>query len=167
MISCFLITEVLKLKLEEAIKMLKYGGEYTIKLPREEVWAFITDSQKVVPCIPDLVEHTIEDDKRFQAIVKVGVGPVRGKFKLNCELTPIEPGVVMALPIKGGGMGSGVEMNAKVTLSDTDDGTRLQWECEGAISGPIASLGGRLIDNQAKKIIQRVFENLENAFASV
>jgi uncharacterized protein len=147
--------------------MLKYGGEYTIKLPREEVWEFITDPQKVVPCIPDLIEYTIEDEKRFQTIVKVGVGPVRGKFKLNCELSPIEPGVSMSLPIKGGGMGSGVEMNAEVKLSDTDEGTLLQWECKGVISGPIASLGGRLIDNQAKKIIQKVFENLENAFASV
>ena len=147
--------------------MLKYGGEYTIKLPREEVWKFITDPNKVVPCIPDLIESNIESDNRFQAIVKVGVGPVRGKFKLNCELSPIEPGTAMAMPIKGGGMGSGVEMNAQVKLSDTDDGTLLKWECEGAISGPIASLGGRLIDNQAKKIIQQVFENLETAFASV
>jgi uncharacterized protein len=147
--------------------MLKYGGEYTVKLPREEVWNFITDPHKVGPCIPDLLELNIEDDKRFQAVVKVGIGPIRGKFKLNCELTPIEPGVAMALPIKGGGMGSGVEMNAEVKLSDTDDGTLLKWECVGAISGPIAALGGRLIDNEAKKIIQNVFKNLEDAFASM
>ncbi|EZP77523.1 carbon monoxide dehydrogenase subunit G [Parageobacillus genomosp. 1] len=147
--------------------MLKYGGEYTIKLPREEVWNFITDPHKVVPCIPDLIESNIEGDNRFQAIVKVGLGPIRGKFKLDCELSPIEPGTAMAMPIKGGGMGSGVEMNANVKLSDTDNGTLLKWECEATISGPIASLGGRLIDNQAKKIIQQVFENLEKAFASV
>jgi uncharacterized protein len=147
--------------------MLKYGGEYKIDLPREEVWEFITDPQKVVPCIPDLLESHFEGENRFQAIVKVGVGPVRGKFKLNCELSTVEPGVVMALPINGGGMGSGVDMKAEVTLSDIENGTLLKWECEGAVSGPIASIGGRLIDNQAKKIIQKVFENLEKAFASV
>lgn len=147
--------------------MLKYGGEYTIDMPRQEVWEFITDPHKVGPCIPDLLEFDVQGDNRFRAIVRVGVGPVRGKFELNCELKTVEPEVVMALPIRGGGMGSGVEMNAEVKLSDVDKGTLLQWECEGNVSGPIASLGGRLIDNQAKKIIQKVFANLENAFASV
>ncbi|UQD52063.1 carbon monoxide dehydrogenase [Bacillus methanolicus] len=147
--------------------MLKYGGEYTIELPRDEVWEFITNPQKVGPCIPDLLEFNVESDNRFQAIVRVGIGPVRGKFKLNCELSAVEPGVVMALPIKGGGMGSGVDMKAVVNLSDIDSGTLLKWECDGAISGPIAALGGRMIDNQAKKIIQEVFANLEKAFTAV
>jgi len=147
--------------------LLKYGGEYTINQPREDVWAFITDANKVGPCIPDLLELDVKSENTFMSVVRVGVGPVRGKFELNGELQVVEPEAIMAMPIKGGGMGSGVEMNAEVTLSDVEDGTLLKWQCEGAVSGPIASIGGRLSDNQAKKIIEQVFANLEEAFVSV
>lgn len=147
--------------------MLNYGGEYTVKLSRDEVWTFITDANKVGPCIPDLLELDVTSENAFRAVVRVGVGPIRGKFDLKGELEAVEPKSVMALPIKGGGMGSGVEMNAEVALSDIEEGTLLKWKCEGAVSGPIASLGGRLLDNQAKRIIQEVFANLEEAFVSV
>lgn len=143
--------------------MRTYGGEYTLELPREKVWEFMTDPHRVGPCIPDLLELKVESENRFNARVKVGVGPVRGKFDLACELSAVEPGVVMALPIKGGGMGSGVEMNVEVRLSDVENGTLLKWQCDAVISGPIASLGGRLIDGEARKIIQKVFANFQKA----
>src|SRR5690625_4147949 len=109
--------------------MLNYGGEYTVKLPRDEVWTFITDANKVGPCMPDLLELDVASEKAFRAIVRVGVGPIRGKFDLKGELNVVEPESVMALPIKGGGMGSGVEMNAEVSLRDVEEGTLLNWQC--------------------------------------
>lgn len=42
----------------------------------------------------------------------------------------------------------------------------MKWRCEATISGPIASLGGRLIDGEAKKVTEKVFKNLSNALAT-
>ncbi|SFI71555.1 SRPBCC family protein [Thermoflavimicrobium dichotomicum] len=148
--------------------MRTYQGDFVIDLPRSSVWAFITDPERVGPCIPDLLKLDVESETRFHAVVRVGVGPVRGKFKLSTELTVTEPEVSAELSIRGGGMGSGVDMKAKLTLSDTENGgTKLDWRCDAAISGPVASLGGRLIDNEAKKITEKMFNNLSKALSSV
>lgn len=148
--------------------MRTYQGDFVIDLPRSSVWAFVIDPQRVGPCIPDLLQLDVESDTRFRAIVRVGVGPVRGKFNLLTELTVTEPEVSAELSISGGGMGSRVDMKAQLTLSDTESGgTKLNWRCDAAISGPIASLGGRMIDNEAKKITEKMFTNLREALSSV
>lgn len=147
--------------------MRTYQGEFTIEQPRDKVWAFVTDPHKMGPCIPDLIELNVESETRFRTLVKVGVGPIRGKFDLTSELTVTEPGSAAALSIRGGGMGSGVDMKAEMQLTDVEDGTRLTWKCDVVVSGPIASLGGRLIDGEARKITEKVFANLKEALMNV
>jgi len=145
-----------------------YQGDFVIDLPRSTVWEFVTDPEKVGPCVPDLLKLDVESKTQFHAVVRVGVGPVRGKFKLSTEMNVTEPEVSAELSIRGGGMGSHVDMKAYLTLSDTENGgTKLDWRCDAAISGPIASLGGRLIDNEAKKITEKMFTNLRQALSSV
>jgi carbon monoxide dehydrogenase subunit G len=148
--------------------MRTYQGDFVLDLPRSSVWAFVTDPHRVGPCIPDLLQLDVESETRFLAVVRVGVGPVRGKFNLQTEMTVTEPEVSAELSISGGGMGSRVDLKAQVALSDTENGgTKLSWRCDAAISGPIASLGGRLIDNEAKKITEKMFANLREALSSV
>jgi uncharacterized protein len=147
--------------------MRTYQGEFTIDQPRAKVWKFVVDPNKMGTCIPDLIELNVESENRFRTLVKVGVGPIRGKFDLTSELTVVEPGSKASLSIRGGGMGSGVDMKAEMELSDTEGGTLLQWKCDAVISGPIASIGGRLIDGEARKITEKVFNNLKNALANL
>jgi carbon monoxide dehydrogenase subunit G len=148
--------------------MRTYQGDFVIDLPRPTVWAFVMDPQRMGPCVPDLLKLDVESETRFRTIVRVGVGPVRGKFNMTVEVTVIEPEVAAELSVSGGGMGSRVDMKAKLTLSDTENGgTNLDWRCDAAISGPIASLGGRLIDNEARKITEKLFTNLREALSSV
>lgn len=47
--------------------MRTYEGEFTIEQPREAVWAFVTDPQKIGRCIPDLIELNVENENRFKA----------------------------------------------------------------------------------------------------
>src|SRR5262245_15001406 len=67
---------------------LQYTGEEKIPAGPDTVWAFVTDPDKVGHCFPDVVGVTVKDPTHFDAIVKVGVGPVRGKFTMKVELVP-------------------------------------------------------------------------------
>ena len=55
---------------------------------------------------------TVHDRTHFDAIVKVGVGPVRGKFKFKFELLPDAPARRMDMKISGGGFGSAMDLTA-------------------------------------------------------
>lgn len=140
---------------------LEYNGEELIPAAHEKVWAFVTDPERVGRCMPHVLEVNVQDARHVDAIVKVGVGPVKGKFKFKIELLPAETGRRIDLKISGGGLGSAVDMSAGADLLDAADGeTRLVWGGQAIARGPVAAVGGRVLDAQAKKLITQTFANV-------
>ena len=96
---------------------LQHSGEEKIPASVDTVWAFVTDPEKVGRCLPDVVDVTVQDPTHFEAVVQVGVGPVRGKFKLKMELLP-DPGPRhIDMKMSGGGFGSAVDLTPARTSS--------------------------------------------------
>ena len=140
---------------------LEYKGEELIPADHDKVWSFVTDPDRVGRCLPDVVEVTVHDPTHLDAIVKVGVGPVKGKFKFKIELQPAATHRRIDLKISGGGLGSAVDLTAGADLIDADNGaTRLAWGGEAVARGPVAAVGGRVLDAQAQKLITQTFANV-------
>lgn len=139
---------------------LQYSGTEAIRAPKEQVRQFVLDPNQVGYCLPDLQELQVVDQTYFTAVVKVGVGPVRGRFKLDVELVP--NGDAASINLKGSGMGSGMAMSSEVTLEETAEGTILHWKADASVSGPLASVGGRLLEGQAKKTIEQMFASIRS-----
>lgn len=140
---------------------LTNSGEEQIPAGLDTVWAFVTDPEKVGRCFPDVVDVTVQDATHFDAVVKVGVGPVRGKFNMKVELLPAASKRRLDMKIAGGGFGSAVDMTAGADLIDAGDGTTLlKWAGEAVARGPIAAVGGRVLDAQARKLISQAFGNV-------
>ena len=140
---------------------LEYKGEELIPVGHDKVWSFVTDPDRVGRCLPDVVEVTVHDPTHLDAIVKVGVGPVKGKFKFKIELQPAATQRRIDLKISGGGLGSAVDLTAGADLIDADNGaTRLAWGGEAVARGSVAAVGGRVLDAQAQKLITQTFANV-------
>jgi carbon monoxide dehydrogenase subunit G len=140
---------------------LIHSGEERIPASLDTVWAFVTDPDKVGHCFPDVITVTVQDPRHFEAVVKVGVGPVRGKFTLKVELLPGDSRRRLDMKISGGGFGSAVDMTAGADLVDAGEGTTLlKWSGEAVARGPIAAVGGRVLDSQAQKLIAQAFGNV-------
>ena len=140
---------------------LQYTGEERIPASLDTVWAFVTDPQKVGHCFPDVVDVTVQDATHFEAIVKVGVGPVRGKFKMKVELVPTDSKRRIDMKMSGGGFGSAVDLRSGAEIVDGGDGTTLlKWSGEAEARGPVAAVGGRVLDAQAEKLIAQAFGNV-------
>src|SRR5262245_25505252 len=126
---------------------LEQSGEEHIPASPDVVWAFVTDPHKVGRCFPDVSEITVHDATHFDAIVQVGVGPVRGKFKMKAELIPDAAKRRLEMKISGGGFGSAVDLTAGADIVDNGDGsTTLKWSGQAVPRGPIAAVGGRVLD---------------------
>ena len=142
---------------------LQYSGEEKIPASVETVWAFVTDPEKVGRCFPDVVDVTVQDPTHLEAIVKVGVGPVRGKFKVKVDLIPDPSRHHIDMKMSGGGFGSAVDLTAGADLVDAGDGaTQLKWSGQAEARGPIAAVGGRVLDSEAKKLITKAFGNVRH-----
>ncbi|MCS7059100.1 MAG: carbon monoxide dehydrogenase subunit G [Meiothermus sp.] len=140
---------------------LEYSGQERVQAEADKVWRFIQDPQKVASCLPDLKSVEIKDEKNMVATVGVAVGPVRGTFRFNIELDPRPEENKVMVRLRGGGLGSAVDLTASASITDQGDQTTLlDWQGQATVSGPAASLGGRVLDAQAKKLIQTVFANL-------
>lgn len=137
---------------------LQQRGEEKIPASHGAVWAFVTDPDKVGHCLPDVIELTVHDPTHFDAVVRVGVGPVRGNFKFKMELVPDQSARRIDMKISGGGFGSAVDLTAGADVEDNGDGTTtLKWTGEAEARGPVAAVGGRVLDAQAQKLIGQTF----------
>lgn len=140
---------------------LEYSGREEIPTGLETVWAFVTDPTKVATCVPDVVESTVVDARTADAVVQVSVGPVRGKLKLRITLDPDAAAQHLNMKISGGGFGSVVDVTASADLSAASAAaTALDWKANVAMRGPVATVGGPVIDAQAKRVITQTFENV-------
>jgi carbon monoxide dehydrogenase subunit G len=146
---------------------LQNSGEERIPVDNDKVWAFVTDPGKVGRCFPEVVDVTVQDPTHFEAVVKVGVGPVRGKFKMKVELVPDPSRRRTEMKMSGGGFGSTVDLTAGADLVDAGDGTTLlKWSGQAEARGPIAAVGGRVLDAQARKLIEQAFANVRQQLSA-
>jgi len=142
---------------------LEYHGQEQIPASLDAVWTFVNDPDKVAHCLPDLIDSTVIVPTHFEATVRVGVGPVRGKFKFKFEMRPDAATHRMALKASGGGFGSAMDLDAAADLVPAGEGTTLNWNVEAVIRGPVAAIGGRVLDGQARKLIEQTFANVRTS----
>jgi hypothetical protein len=140
---------------------LEFNGQEVIPKSKDEVWRFITDPKNVAPCLPDVLDYQIVDANAFDATVQVAVGPVRGKFKFKIALDPKPDGSHMNLNISGGGFGSVVDLGAEAEVQGDGSQTTLYWKGSASVRGPVATVGGRVLDAQARRVITTTFANIK------
>jgi len=146
---------------------LQYSGQEKIRANRDAVWAFVNDPARIGRCLPEVIDVSVQDPTHFEATVQVGVGPVRGKFKFKFELQPDDAARRMNMKISGGGFGSAMDLTAGATISDAGDGkTILDWSGQAIARGPVAAVGGRVLDAQAQKLIAQTFANVNAALSA-
>ena len=146
---------------------LQYNGQEQIPADPGAVWAFVNDPAKVANCLPDVIQVTVKDPTHFDAVVGVGLGPVRGKFTFKFELQPDEAARRMNMKIAGGGLGSALDLTAGAdVVPAAGGGTTLNWTGSAVMRGPVAAVGGRVLDAQAQKLIAQTFANVRDKLSA-
>jgi carbon monoxide dehydrogenase subunit G len=138
---------------------MKFNGTVDIKAPRETVWAFVTDPNRVGSCGPGVESIEVVDATHFRARAKVGVGFITARFVVDMELAEQRPPEESVVKAHGQAPGSAVDATARMRLADDGTGgTTMDWEADVNISGTLASVGGRLIEGTADKMIGQTFD---------
>ena len=138
---------------------MRFEGVVDIQAPRDRVWDFLSDPTKVGPCGPGVESIEVVDETHFKATAKVGIGFISARFVTNVEMVDLVPPDRASIKAHGQAPGSAVDAIATVLLSDrAAGGTRLDWNAEVSIAGTLASVGARLIEGTANKMIGQTFD---------
>ena len=138
---------------------MRFEGSVPIRASRERVWAFVIDPQQVGPCGPGVEKIEVVDETHFKATAKVGIGFISARFVVDMEFAERQPPDRALIKAHGQAPGSAVDANAEMRLSDGPDGTTIMdWGADVNIAGTLASLGARLIEGTANKMISQTFD---------
>jgi carbon monoxide dehydrogenase subunit G len=138
---------------------MHFEGTVQINAPRDKVWAFLIDPNQVGSCGPGVESIEVIDDTHFKATAKVGVGFISARFVVNMELVDLEAPDKANIKAHGQAPGSAVDATATMSLSDGEGGgTQMDWLADVNISGTLASVGARLIEGTANKMIGQTFD---------
>jgi len=138
---------------------MQFSGTVEIDAPRDATWEFLTDPNKVSSCGPGVESVEVIDETSFKVRAKVGIGFISAKFVVNmtfAELTAPDRAVIKA---SGQAPGSAVDATGSMNLSGPADGpTTMEWSADVDISGSLASVGARLMEGTASKIVGQTFD---------
>lgn len=141
-------------------------GDYVLPLPRDKVYAALTDPDMLKRCIPGCEELEKVSETEFKAVVRVTVGPVKARFKGRVFLEDLHPPQNYRIRGEGeGGVAGFAKGGAAVTLSEVPEGTKLSYAGDGNVGGKIAQLGQRLLAGTAKKLADKFFANFNAALS--
>jgi uncharacterized protein len=138
---------------------MKFSGTVDIRAPRDRVWSFVIDPNQVGQCGPGVESIEVVDPTHFKATAKVGIGFINARFVSQMEIADQAPPDRAVIKAHGQAPGSAVDATAQMTLSGPPEGpTHMDWSADVALSGTMASLGARLIEGTANKMIGQTFD---------
>ncbi|MDQ7843707.1 MAG: carbon monoxide dehydrogenase subunit G [Armatimonadota bacterium] len=138
---------------------LHYEGMLAIRAGRRQVWGFLVDPHRVSRCLPDVQSLDVLGEGRFRAVVRVGVAFIRGNFTFEVTMRDLQEPAHAVIAGRGSGLGSGVDVTSTVDLADGEGGvTELRWTADVVVSGPLATVGARLLDSTVERKTAELFE---------
>jgi carbon monoxide dehydrogenase subunit G len=140
--------------------------KFIVKAPIKEVWDFAIDPGKLGSCIPGLEKVEQIDDRTYDAIVKVKVGPIGARFKFKVSITEMDPprhlksiaqGADIGLS-KGGNFSQEAEVNLKEISKDE---VEFSYRMVVNVVGRFATFGERIMRAKAKELGSKFAQNVK------
>ncbi|MGH9501956.1 MAG: CoxG family protein [Terriglobales bacterium] len=144
---------------------IKFGGEFEIKRPQDEVYDFLTDPKNFAPLLPDFQGMTQQDATHFTVKVNVGISYIKGAADMKMELTEAERPRRAQYKGQGSVAGGKVAMTAGFDLTPASGGTKVVWQGEAQVFGALASVAGGLLEPLGKKNVQKLIDSLQTALS--
>jgi hypothetical protein len=142
------------------------NNSFTIKQPVDRVWAYLSDLNKVAPCLPGAEILEAVDDKTFRGAIKMKLGPFSAQFNGEVVIEHMDA-AAREIRMVGKGKDASGTGSASMTISGKltalpDGGTRMDSESDLIVSGKLAQFGARMIEDVSKSM----FDKFTDTFTS-
>ncbi len=133
-------------------------GSFQVRRDRESVFAFFTDARELIGCLDDPRTVEVADRTHFSGTVTTGVAFIRGTFRFSGEYRDLERPSRVVAAIHGAGLGSGLDATLATGLEESNGVTTVRWTADLAFSGPLATVGDRIVRSTVDKKTMGLFD---------
>jgi len=140
---------------------MRVEGERAFAAPREAVWRVLNDPASMAAMMPGVESFDVQDERHWRANVKIPLG--LGALGMSMDMEKIEEREpeFAQLAIKGNGVGAILSMTTAFNLSDDGGGTKMDWQADVRIAGPVGSMGQRVLQPIVNQQVQNVLAALD------
>lgn len=140
--------------------MIKIQGTHTLKATREELWPHLFDPGSLLEMIPGCYQLNRISDTEYKGEMRIGLAGVSGKYSTVVRLKSVKPPEQCSFEGEISGGSGEIKGEASFSLTQTDEGTRIDYLAQGVISGALAALSPRFIEGVVKTLINLGLERL-------
>jgi carbon monoxide dehydrogenase subunit G len=136
---------------------VKVSGTHLLNAPRDRVWQCLNDPAFLKECLPGCESMEATSPDHYRVALTIGIAVVKGKYTGNVTLSEKEPPQRFKMQVEGKGTGGFLQGTGLLELSEDPQGTKVAFQGDVQVGGPIASVGQRLIDGAAKMMVGQFF----------
>lgn len=140
---------------------MKIQYEYTFGLPRKIVWKYLKHADILKHCLPGCKEFRETAPASYKGAIDINLGPIHDQFILHVERLKEKAPSYYQLGIRIKGKLGDVDAKSQLFLQEVQGAARLQMETDGEVTGSIAIVGDWILENGAKKSLDKFFQGLE------
>jgi carbon monoxide dehydrogenase subunit G len=142
--------------------MLHFEGDKDLSRGPAELYPKLSDARFLVECIPG--GQVVGEPEADRAVCKVrpALSFVTGSLEVTVQVSERVPDSSVRVALRSKGIGSSSDVEATLTLTPQDGGTRLHWAADVTrLGGLLKAVPSGLIRGAAQKIITDVWNNVE------
>ncbi|HKU14933.1 MAG TPA: carbon monoxide dehydrogenase subunit G [Steroidobacteraceae bacterium] len=143
---------------------MKIEKTFTVGAPQEQVWAFITDPQKVAQCIPGCEGAEQKERGKYAAAINLKVGPIRVTFNVDIEQTEERAPEFASYLSKGeeGSRASRISATSTLALKPVSaSDTEVTYTSDINIVGRLGKFGSGMMQKIADNVGEEFVANLK------
>jgi carbon monoxide dehydrogenase subunit G len=147
---------------------MKITGAVSLSAEPKQVWDAIHDPAVLARTLPGCESLTGLGPNRYQMSITAGVAAVRGTYEGTVSLEDLEAPTSLRMRASGAGAPGTIEADVAVTIEGCEDGgTRVTYNADAEVGGPIGGVGQRMLSGVTKKMAGQFFAALDADIAGV
>jgi carbon monoxide dehydrogenase subunit G len=146
---------------------MKFVNEISVQSPADELFAFLSDVERVAPCLPG-ASIAGRDGDDYRGSMKVKIGPITGVYEGTLRFLERDENrrraVLSARADEAAGQGH-AEARIETEIAEADDGSQLRMVTDLQLQGRVAQFGRGAIERISQRMFSEFARNIEQRLA--
>jgi carbon monoxide dehydrogenase subunit G len=147
---------------------MRLMNEITVDAPADELFAFVSDIERVAACLPGARIDGSEGDE-YRGSMRVKVGPITANYLGTLQIVELDTAarraVLRARADEAAGQGQ-AEARIETAIDEVAGSSRIRMDTDLQIRGRVAQFGRGAMDKVAQRLFAEFARNVEAAVTS-